>query len=1104
MSRIGLWGAIQVLALTVWSLQVVLPGQLAAQGCGEEWDVTQPRGKTRVISFTTDEGTWLSVDVSPDGQTIAFDMVGEIWLLPMEGGDARPLTKASGMALNFHPTFSPDGSKIAFISDRDGQDNVWVMDADGANPRQVSKQKHSRMFLPVWTPDGEYIIGRLGAGSNLRDRGELRMYHVGGGEGINLTGDDIFATWASVSRDGRFIYFSEQVKFGFGDIDPVKGLHQLRSLDRWTGNILEITSGTERTRSNGRSSGGAIAPEISPDGRWLAFGRRIADGNYVIGGHEYGPRTALWLRDLETGRERIIMDPITPDGQERNNSGPLPRYAWTPDGGSIVITEGGKLWRLDVATGAKQLIPFVARVEEQITEQVYFPTRVGDGPVRVRMMRWHTASPQGRLLAFVAVGKVWVVELPEGRPERLTPDTFAAMEFSPSWSPDGQWLAFTSWSDEEAGHVWKVQPDGRGLQRLTSVPGVYLNPDWSADGRQIVVARGSGQMLRGRMPSDEKWFRLEALPASGGNVREIVVVESGQGGAHVVAPKFGPDERVFYLANRGGDNDSLFVLESVRLDGLDIRAHARIPYADEAALSPDGRRVAFQRGDNIYLAPLPWPGANGEPVELSADDSPVSVKRLSLEGGNFPNWMDSTTLEWGSANHYFRHDLRTGASDTFEIALEVPRYRAEGSIALRNARVVTMAERGILLNADIVVRDGRIASVGPTGTVEIPGAAKVIDLAGKTVVPGYIDTHLHMAREGRGILPQRSWEMAANLAYGVTTALDPSAWGENIFSMAENAATGVQVGPRIFSTGSSLSARRRLRYGILESYQDAVHEVNRLASYGARTIKEYQQRRRDQRQWVVEAAREAGLMVTPEGDTDPHETLALVMDGHTGIEHPILNVPLYRDVTEFLGQSGIFYSPTLVVGGAGPWGDEFWYQSEDIWKSDKLRRFTPWRWLEPHTRRRLLRPRTDYPFPLHAQGVADVIAAGGYGTIGAHGQQQGLASHFEMWLYASAMDALTVLRMATIYPARMIGIEEDVGTIEAGKLADLVVLNSDPLNDIRNTADIRYVMKEGVLYDGETLDELWPQARPFGDFYWRQEGVRSGWSVKANSNKGSR
>lgn len=1061
------------------------------------WDVTQARGKPRTISFTTDEGTWLSPDVSPDGRTIVFDMVGDVWTVPIEGGEARSLTKASGIALNFHAAFSPDGSRIAFISDRDGQENLWVMNADGSNPKKVSNQREKRMALPAWTPDGNYIIARTGGDSNNDGRGELWMWHVDGGAGVRVLRDStVNVSWPAVTPDGRYIYYEEIVTIP-GDRNPARGLYQLRRLDRKMGTIAEITTGVGPLQDGGggrRSSGGSVAPAISPDGRWLSFGRRIADGTQKVAGHEYGPRTALWLRDLQTGAERIAMDPITTDVMERNNNGALPRYSWMPDSKSIVIEESGKLRRLDVASGRVTTIPFTAKIEKTISERVYNSDRISDGPLDVHMIRYHTASPDGRVLAFVAVDKIWLMDLPNGKPRRLTDASFTAQEYSPSWSPDGNWLAFTSWSDNDFGQVWKVAQTGGTPQRLTQVTGMYLNPTWSSDAQHIIVARGSGEMLRGRMPSDETSFTLESIPAAGGAAQVVVDVNSR--GGKIVAPKFGPEGRIFYLesgpgAGGGGFGGGGMQLKSVRPDGFDVRTHMTIDASDEAAPSPDGQWLAYSRGDNMFIVPLPWPGMAGEPVRLTVNNPPIVSRRLSLEGGNFPNWRGNDVVEFGSANRFFKYRVATREADTVRVTLQVPRARANGTVALTGARIITMDGDRVIPSGDIVVQNGRLTAVGASGSVQIPAGARRVDVSGKTIIPGLVDTHKHTTREARDILSQQSWEMASNLAHGITTALEPSGTPEAIFTMAEAVEAGLQLGPRMYSTGPSISSGTAARRGNIETIEDARHEVNRLKSYGATAIKEYQQRRRDQRQKTVEASREADLNVTCEGDADHLEYLAIAMDGHTGCEHPILTLPLYRDVTQFLGKAEFFYSPTLNVGGAGPWGEDFFYQESDLWKNAKLQRFIPWRWLYPHTQRRTLRPVTSYPFPITAQGVADVIAAGGYGAIGAHGQLQGIDSHFELWQMASAMPPMTALKTATIFPAMFIGVDKDIGSVTTGKIADLVVLNSDPLTNIRNSTDIRYVMKNGALYDGETLDQIWPEAKPFRKFFWTMDGVQT-------------
>ena len=217
--------------------------------------------------------------------------------------------------------------------------------------------------------------------------------------------------------------------------------------------------------------------------------------------------------------------------------------------------------------------------------------------------------------------------------------------------------------------------------------------------------------------------------------------------------------------------------------------------------------------------------------------------------------------------------------------------------------------------------------------------------------------------------------------------------------------------------------------------------------------------------------------------------ISLILDGQTGWEHPLSYAPLYADAAKFFGKTNAVYSPTFVVGGPSAWNEEYFWQESEIWKDPKQQRFLPWRMLVPHTRRRPQRPITDYSFPLIAQGLADIIAEGGHGAIGSHGQHHGLGSHWEVWMAAEALGPMGALEVASTHGAYYLGLQDELGSLETGKLADLVVLNTNPLDDIRNTTDILYVMKDGVLYDGDTLDEIWPEAKPYGGYPWLLEGI---------------
>jgi Tol biopolymer transport system component len=427
-----------------------------------EWDTTQARGQTRDIDFDTSEGTWMSLDVSPDGKWIVFDLLGHVYRMPATGGKAECLTQDSGIALNMTPRFSPDGKTIAFISDRKGQNNLWLMDADGKNPRAVSTDKTQRALSPVWTPDGNYIIVQR-QGTRPESGPEfawtLVMYHKAGGSGIELVGKDKSPGWHSVSRDGRYLYFDVQLcsPLPFGHTDPTLGCAQIRRMNLETRKVEEITGGQAEQQDRG-TSGGAIAPEVSPDGRFVAFGRRLPDSTESYKGHVFGPRTSLWLRDMETGQERLIMDPIELDESEEisRQMAILPGMAWTADGKSMVISQGGKIRKLWIDNGKVDSIPFTVHVHRTISEMAYSPIPLRDDAFEARFIRWQTASPDGRHIVFQAVHKLWLMDLPSGKPKRLTPDSFTPGEFSPAWSPDGKTIAFTSWDDEKHGQLWSI------------------------------------------------------------------------------------------------------------------------------------------------------------------------------------------------------------------------------------------------------------------------------------------------------------------------------------------------------------------------------------------------------------------------------------------------------------------------------------------------------------------------------------------------------------------------------------------------------------------------------------------------------------------------
>jgi Tol biopolymer transport system component/imidazolonepropionase-like amidohydrolase len=1049
-----------------------------------------PLKPSRTIEFDTEEGTWMTVDVSPDGKWIVFDLLGDIYLLPISGGEARALTR--GMAWDAQPRFSPDGRSIVFISDRGGNDNIWIMQADGRNPRPVTKETKFNLGSPEWTADGQYIIarkyGEYPLESYLR-KIQLWIYHRDGGSGLQLTKDERanITSGASVSPDGRYVYFSGHT--GRFQYNVNIGRFQVHRFDRDTGEVETLTA----------RYGGGLRPLLSPDGRLLVYASR------------HDAKTGLRLRDLETREERWLAYPIERDDQEGFTANDvLPGYGFTPDGKAVVLAYGGKIHRIDVETGEDSVIPFKARVELELGPFVYEQLPVPDGELRVRQMRWPNQSPDGKKLVFSAVGKIWVVDLlAEGRtgtPRRLTQsDDF---EYTPRFSPDGKTVAYVSWSDEEGGHIWTVPARGGRPKRLTQQPAFYINPSWSPDGKRLVFDMGSAQA----------WLRRE-----GGDVHELRWISSAGGPTHPIIhvrgsrlrPFFNGDgTRVFYTqpekpAKPNGQGRTS--LNSVRLDGVDRRTHLYFEGGADVVPSPDGRWLLFQQRDNVYLAP--FPKLAKEPPTLKLKNSVVPVKQITTEGGLYPIWADGgRTLTWGFTDDFYRIPLDSVAAklyqpkkekknqqnqeegeskeeppelnpETFEIELTVPRPKPVGKIALTGGRILTMRGDEVIERGDVVIDGNRIVAVGASGQVAIPPDAKVVDVSGKTILPGFIDTHAHL-RPQPDVFPKRVPSYAANLAYGVTTSRDPSSSSQQVFAAAEMVESGDLLGPRVFSTGTAMYTLA-VRFN---SLKDARHHVRRYKRHGATYLKQYMQLRRIQRQWVIMAAKEVGINVTAEGGGDLKTDLSMVLDGYTGFEHNIPMAPLYDDVIQLLARAKTYYTPTLVVSYGGQFGQYYWRQKMDIHADQKLRRFTRHSEIDRKGRRRPLLLEDEYHFPLVAKGAADVLAAGGNVALGSHGEQQGIGAHWELWMLASGgMTPMQALQTATIRGAECLGMQQDLGSVESGKLADLIVLNSNPLQDLKNSLDIRYVMKNGVLFDGETLDQILPEKKPFGRFPWQEE-----------------
>ncbi len=1082
----------------------------------------------RVVEFETDEATWMSLDVSPAGSTIIFELLGDIYTLPIAGGEAVAIV--TGMGFQSQPAYSPDGTQIAFLSDQDGSINLYVANADGSKPKKLSSMTTGDGMSPAWSADGNYVF--ISQVSNGIGANEIWMYHKLGGKGVQITksrpkGDATprdqqpNAQGVSASADGRYIYYATR-QGGFA--------YNMTNFP-WRVVRRALREGTTDTIVT--AYGGAIRPAISPDGKMLVYGTR----------HEAD--TGFRIRNLETGEDRWLAYPVTRDDQEsRATRDLLPAYSFTPDGSAIITTSGGKIERINIADGTRTNIPFLAKVKLDVGPNLINQTKDPEGPVVARMIQRPVLSPNGNTVVFSSLGELYTMALEDdAKPIKIS--RAGTNVFQPGWSRDGRYLTFVNWTTQ-GGHVWRMRANGRSSPvQISKTPGYYTEPSFTPAGDEIVAIRSSNDQFNEGNTNAQR--DLIALDIATGAPR-VILPGSNFGSVH-----FGnAEDRVYLYGGAGG-------LFSIRLDGTDRRSHLKVTGAGlyfatkpvpakDIRLSPDGHFALARSQEQLQLIAVPT--INREAVTVNVAKPAVPLNTLSNFGVDYFDWsLDGQSIIWSVGSTIYTQALdevvwvkpekddedeeakdeeaeeneaetddekakeegseeADAAEDSeeendddeddekeepkpyksYKADVMVPRDNPEGILLLRGATVITMGEQGTIENADVLIKDGKFVAVGEQGSLDVPVDAQTRDMSGKFITPGFVDSHGHWRNWSRNeVIEEHFWPFLANVAFGVTSGLDVQTGTTDIFVFQDMVEAGRMIGLRAWSTGPGVFSDTAIG-----SKKEAVKVLTRYKEhYRTKNIKAYITGNRKRRHYVLKAAKEVGIMPTTEGGLDAKLDLTHMIDGFAGNEHNLPIIPLYKDVVELAAQTGIGYTPTLLVTYGGPWAENYFYTRMNPHDNVKMNRFMPHSVLDNSTKRRPWVRDEEYAFSRVADSAIKIQRAGGRVGVGSHGQFQGLGYHWEMWALGSGnATPMEVLKAATIDSAHIIGHGDEVGSIEPGKFADLVIMNADPRADIKNTVNIHRVMMNGRLYNDDTLEELWPRQQTLPKLWYQDQGPK--------------
>ncbi|MGJ9384147.1 DPP IV N-terminal domain-containing protein [Salipaludibacillus sp. CF4.18] len=954
---------------------------------------------------TLTEGTNIAVTVSPDGENLIMDFQGVLWSLPISGGTATRITD------NYlDPSladWSPDGNRITFQSYKDGNYHIWTMKPDGTDLQQLTEGPFDHRE-PTYSPNGKKIAFSSDRGGSY-DIWVLDLETHEISQWTNDTTEVYQPTW---SPDGDEIAYINDAAFVSGNI--------IEAIDE---------DGAHRTLVEG---GGSISsPSWSPDGTSMS---------YVLQGNN------LMIAD-------ITEESIAPQTIDEGDVFPF-RVEWISEN-EIIYTADGHIKQRNLGVENSETIPF--EVEIEIPERDYEYKEHdfdSNAPRDVKGIVAPQLSPDGKQIAFVALNDLWIWDIDGGEPRPLTDDTY--LEVSPSWSPDGKQLAYSS---DKAGtlNIYILDLETNKERKLTSsTETAEMSPAWSSDGKQIAFQDQTGV--------------ISSVYVDSGEVEAVTGRLSYPG-----PPTWGPNNKIALSAiktnsnrYREGTNQILVVdqetgsesyVDPIDFNSLSNRANSGPMW------SPDGEYMAFIIESQLWIMPFNDDGeSTGDPIKVSEDIA------------ESPSWSgDSNTLLYLSNGDLKRVSIDGGEPETLDFQMQwTPKQPTETTV-IHAGKLWDGNNENIQENVDIIIEGNRIKEIKDHEDTNHEGV-EFIDASDLTVMPGLWDAHIHQEMEryteGTGSRVGRQL-----LSFGITSTMSMGDIAYQAIEDRESLQSGASVGPRFFATGELIEGSR-VYYNVMRptaSEEGLQRELERAEALDYDLIKTYVRLSNEDQDTVIKKAHELGV------PTFSHYFFPSMAFGQDGTSHISATQRLgfsrtkspsghaYDDVIELSGKSGMSMTSAL-LGSARPLLAHY----PELFSSDPRLEtlYTPWKYQAYE--KQFERASTDYSARL-AQDVGilkDIMDAGGMILAGTDTPIDYTAVPLHLNLKAMndyGMTPFEALQTATINPAQVMGVEDDLGTIEEGKLADLILVEGNPHEDIKDAANVQKVMKNGEVY---TIDDI--------------------------------